>query len=70
MKINFYFDVVLWYQIAIDVLMVGIICNIYVCNVTIQNKFVWEIEIYFVVKKKNKNFSISGKNMFLMGINF
>ena len=42
---------VLWYQIVIDVLMVGIIFNIYGCYVSVQNKFGWELENYFCPKK-------------------
>ena len=64
MKINFYFDVILWYQIVIDVLMFGVIFNIYGCKMGVRINFGWEIEIYFV-SLKNRNLYFYEKKDFL-----
>ena len=49
--------------------MLGIICNNYECNGSIQINFEWEIENYFGSQEKNKKFiffifSFSGKYVF------
>ena len=54
-------------QIAIDVLIVGVICNIYGCNVSIQINFGFEIENCFYChnkKQKRQKISFVGKSIF------